>query len=574
MKNRQEEKADVFIHLRPTVVVRPDFSARLRTALLSYQVKQRSRTVIFNFFSMWRAWMAAMGVAVVVLVVLVVNFLTPVRTLGAELVYAEGEVFYRMAGGGWQEVGVGTTLNEGDGVKVVGDGRAIIILDDGSSVRLNSGSEATLASLVPEHMQIVNEQGEVYTRVVKSKRLFDVAVGETVYRSLGTAYTTVNTEETQGVEVYQSAVQVIASDETGNAEETIVPQGTAYYEVNVEEPAKEGEVTPIQADEIAQDEFVAWNAEQDGADETFKRELGVLTTIATVDDDSSSTNESGGEIVVAENTELTEAEAVNVAAYDEKVAEIKQLSKEVVSPTPGVSSVSEITLIPDSPESGHVSWTVEGNLVLGMDRGVRVLFSKSPNPTYGGTTLALPVGWKNYAKIWPKEGDGVYYVRVCEFLGDTCGRYSNEVTVTVRGSGSANEYFDKTVGEWKSDRTTNGPGQSTVTGITLTANDPAPEHVSWTIVGSMVQGMDRGVRVLFSKNPNPTLGQARALPVGYKRYTKIWPKDGAGTYYVRVCEYLGQNTCGTYSNEVTITVGESGTTGGEYKGSRVMDYRY
>ncbi|MEK7623530.1 MAG: hypothetical protein AAB408_02560, partial [Patescibacteria group bacterium] len=353
--------------------------------------------------------------------------------------------------------------------------------------------------------------------------------------------------------VYHSAVQVI-TDKLEVTATAVVPEGSSYYVVNIEEPKKVEEVSALPVEAVVGDDFVTWNKDQDSADSKFVKQLGVLADpvkLAMAED-----------LVVAE---------IQTEAKEEAKQEVKDYKKEIYSGTPGESSVSSITLVADSPEAGRVSWTVNGNLATGMERGIRVLFSKNPNPTYG-SNYALPVGWKNYAKIYPKDGDGTYYVRACEFLGDRCGTYSNEVTITVRGQGENNEYFDKTSGEWKSNRT--GTGVSTVTSITLTANDPAPEHVSWTIGGSITRGMDRGMRVLFSRSPNPTLGTARALPVGYKRYTKIWPKDGAGTYYVRVCEYLGNNTCGTYSNEITVSVGESGTTGGEYKGPRMSEYKY
>lgn len=672
------------------------FVMQLRRNLLAREPKLSFAKKIFNFnhTSMVKKSFVLGGIVTAAIVVAAVTMLpTPgSRTLGAELAYAEGAVLYRTDGGVWQEAAPGVSLKEGDGVKVIGLGRAVVMLDDGSAVRINNDSEVTLAELDPEHMQVINEYGQVYTRVVKSKeRLFDVNVKGTFYRALGTAYMTVNTDETQGVEVYHSAVQVIdegiAKDET----KAVVPEGSAYYEVNVEAPKKVDEVTALSTLEVKSDEFVTWNSEQDASDKKFETQLGVLAVVndnasdaATSDivvsepatetsADSSITLSSVGtnaltwtkpadtgangfkvvyskspeptyppratdkaiyvdvgttlpwlyafdgsgtyyvrvcdyktdgtcgeysntatislegdvnDLIKVAMSELNESTAKNTATVttndeEETVVASEPVKKEVkttaVVPTeqypgaPGESSVTSITLVANSPEAEHVSWTVDGALVPGMDRGVRVIFSKNPNPTYG-TNLSLPVGWKNYAKIYAKEGTGTYYVRVCEFLGDRCGVYSNEVTVTVRGSGAGGEYYEN--GEWKSNRTASGAAGSTVTSMTITADDPTAEHVSWSVNGSWVQGMDRGFRVLYSKSPNPTLGGAGVLaqPVGYKRYTKLWPKQGAGTYYVRVCEYLGSNTCGTYSNEITVTLGEPGTTGGEYKGDRMMQY--
>lgn len=705
---------DLISRARNAVRPDPHFAARLRQTVLLTEPK---RSFIFNFFAMRHKGIITAGLALGAVVFVVLASVMPGRPLGAELAYAEGAVLYRTSGGIWQEAESGVNLREGDGVKVKGIGRAIILLDDGSAVRLNNDSEVTLAKLDPKHMQVINEYGQVYSRVVKSKtRAFDVNVEDTFYRALGTAFMTVNTDETKGVEVYHSAVQVIDDGTVKDETKAVVPEGSAYYDVNVNAPKKEDEVTAIATDQVAGNEFVVWNKEQDKQNDTFEKQLGVLAVVATDTSDTSdaTANEAASQgevasalsadilltpvganaftwtkpegagqngfkvvysknpapsypadsddsaiyvdvgttipwlyafqgsgtyyvrvcdyqsdgtcgefsneavinltadsepvsVVVAsteedeededesESTVKEEIKAVKEEAKEE-VKEIKEAAKaevkavkeeakeavkeikteESVTPVekypgaPGESSVSGITLTANAPEAQHVSWTVDGNLVGGMERGVRVIFSKSPSPTYG-VNLAMPVGLKNYAKIYPKEGTGTYYVRVCEFLGDRCGIYSNEVTVEVKGYGDNSEYFDKVSGEWKSNRT--GTSASSVSGITLTANDPAPEHVSWSVSGSWTKGMDRGFRVLFSKSPNPTFGSALAMPVGYKRFTKIWPKEGAGTYYVRVCEYLGNNTCGTYSNEITVEVSPPGSSGGEYKGEKIGNYR-
>ncbi len=702
---RQKEKEvrqaiEAFALAGKRISVRPAFAAELRRRVLETVPQQPLFIHIIHTIAMQYKKVAIGGVALVVVALIATGiFSRPARTLGAELAYTEGAVLYRTNGGVWQEASKSTSLKQGDGVKIIGAGRAIVILDDGSAVRLSNDSEVTLSSLDPSHLQIINERGQVYTRVVKAKRLFDVNVDDRIYRSLGTAYMTVNTDETQGVEVYQSAVQVIdGATSAENNTEAIVPEGSSYYDVNVEAPKKVGEVTAIDPVQVVQNDFVVWNKEQDVSDEKFDDKLGVLAMVGSEDVNSvtASTSTVGSSEIVSTPDNATgivlstvgtravswvapagvgangykvvyskisepafptrsEDRSIYVdvgttlpwlyafdgsgtyyirvceyradetcGAYSNEVSlslvadgvavselasektslgqeikaiksdvkeEIKTLKEETKAEvktligekkdtvkesyvgTPGESSVTSITLVANSPEAEHVSWTVDGTLVAGMDRGVRVIFSKSPNPTYG-TNLSLPVGWKNYAKIYAKEGVGTYYVRVCEFLGDRCGTYSNEVTVTVRGSGAGGEYYEN--GEWKSNRTANGPAASSVSSMTLIANDPAPEHVSWTVNGTIVQGMDRGVRVLYSTSPNPTLGAAGVLsqPVGYKRYTKVWPKFGAGTYYVRVCEYLGNNTCGTYSNEITITLGEPGSSGGEYKGEKINQYKY
>ena len=290
--------------------IRPEFVTRLRREVLDYDPPRSTvnkiYSFIFNRFSMRNKGFALGGLALgVIVLAFVATMYRPEATLGAELAYTEGAVLYRTGGGVWQEAKSGTSLGEGDGVKVIGVGRAVINLDDGSALRINNDSEVTLSALDPEHMQIINEYGQVYSRVVKSKtRAFDVNVKGTFYRALGTAYMTVNTDETQGVEVYHSAVQVIDEGLTSDETKAVVPEGSAYYEANVNAPKKVDEVTAISTEQVAGNDFVVWNKEQDEADENFESQLGVL---AVVDTDSaeapdSTTGETKPEDVTAPAT--------------------------------------------------------------------------------------------------------------------------------------------------------------------------------------------------------------------------------------------------------------------------------
>jgi len=89
-----------------------------------------------------------------------------------------------------------------------------------------------------------------------------------------------------------------------------------------------------------------------------------------------------------------------------------------------------------------------------------------------------------------------------------------------------------------------------VTSITLKVDGGL---VVWSTVGHAAQGF----KVVWSRKPGPTYPNRES---DYYQYlgdpgaskTEIEPFDGAGTYYVRVCEYVG-GACGTYSNEVKVT---------------------
>lgn len=119
-----------------------------------------------------------------------------------------------------------------------------------------------------------------------------------------------------------------------------------------------------------------------------------------------------------------------------------------------------------------------------------------------------------------------------------------------------------TVASTKSVVTTNKPK-------TKTESKPAPdsgEVISISLAsagGSLVKWQakgisDKGFKVVWSKVSGPTYPN-RATdryhylsdPASYKDYVSAF--DGPGTYFVRVCEYLG-GACGVYSNQISVSL--------------------
>lgn len=99
--------------------------------------------------------------------------------------------------------------------------------------------------------------------------------------------------------------------------------------------------------------------------------------------------------------------------------------------------------------------------------------------------------------------------------------------------------------------TESDPTTSSVSSITLKADGPG---VSWTLNGTSSMGF----KLVWSKNTGPTYptrdgDKYHYLSDSSARKDKLEAFSGAGTYYVRVCEYLG-GKCGTYSNEVSVAL--------------------
>ncbi len=192
-------------------------------------------------------------------------------TLKAAVVLVDGTAQVSNDAVSWQDLSGEETLSEGQFVRTDASSRVVLELDDGSSVRLNGGSQLELKSLAANDIKIVNVSGEVYTRVVPSDRTFQVVAAEVSYTAKGTAYKTVNTDEQKGVVVYQSAV----SESEKNQE---VAEGKQYYSIHPA-PEKTKTITDVSVEELKADAFAKWNLELDKQNTEFKDKLGILSKI-------------------------------------------------------------------------------------------------------------------------------------------------------------------------------------------------------------------------------------------------------------------------------------------------------
>lgn len=415
------------------------------------------------------------------------------------IVYAEGAVEYKDKDGDWKRAETNTEIEEGDSVEIVGEGKAIVNLDDGSAVRLDGDSLVEFTSLEPNHILITNTNGQVYTRVAKlADRVFEVSAGDVIYESMGTAYKTINKEKIKGVEVYHSKVKV-----KGSVEEVVVEEGNKYLILNDDDKKIEKTIVKIAVADTEKDEFVKWNLAEDEkmTDETANTEE------TAVEDEDSKTDE-----------EVTVEEPVTTAVSEGIVLTGKQVSD-------GVS----------------LTWTVNG---LEAPNGFKVVRSLTADPVYPGDNYYYLSSVDARAHKWAVKDGKTYYFRVCQYIDGKCALYSNNVKVTAP-------------------KTTESTSVDTGDVKSLSIKHVGSGKVSWTISGYS----DQGFKVVWSKNSSPTYPCRSGDKYLYysdpaQRNAVLTAFDGYGTYYARVCEYLG-GKCGVYSNQITVTLGSPETTSGD-----------
>ncbi len=312
--------------------------------------------------------------------------------IGAAFSYLEGAVEYKEVNGEWIKAELSDDLFEGYSVEIVGEGRAIINLDDGSAIRINNDTKITLKSMDPNDIVIVNENGEVYSRVTKASRTYTVEAEDTSYEAVGTAYNTINKETEKGIEVYESSVKV----KIQNQETVTVEEGKKYYVENENRPEEVKQVREMTQEEVKNKEFVMWNK---GQDETGKKELGFLDFENKEEEEEDNTGEETNS-----NTNTSTEETGSIVLT-------------------GSASSTGVSL----------SWTATG---LDTSKGYKVVRSLGENPVYPGSYYVYLNKEENKSYHWELKDGKTWHFRVCQYLGSECGVYSNDITVTAPDTSS------------------------------------------------------------------------------------------------------------------------------------------
>lgn len=305
--------------------------------------------------------------------------LSSVKLMGAEVSLIDGSAETSANNKSWMKLTVGETVQQGHYYRTASDGRLIIKLDDGSAIRLNSAATIKIDRLDAKNILITNISGEVYTRLVKSDRIFTVSVGGKGYRAMGTAYKTINMQSTKGVEVYESTVKVQGSID--------VAEGKYYYDI-ASEAAQQQKVTDIPTDKLKQDAFVRWNYEQDKGSTEFKNKLGYLTKIDEPAAPSSTTN------AAATQTNTSASISIKGTRTDNGI---------------------------------QITWTLSN---VTASKGFKVVKGSAANPSYGkDDAVFVEATARSYT--WKLNNGATYHFRVCLYGENGCSLYSNDIAVAA-----------------------------------------------------------------------------------------------------------------------------------------------
>jgi len=460
----------------------------------------------------------------------------------------------------WSEAVHGDELTEGDSIKTGESSRAVLIIDNGDIIRLNSSTQVQLADMSPENVIFEQVYGETYSRVMKSEQnTYTVSTKGVETLALGTAFS-VNSDSvnpTVSVFVFESSVQLNTSSSDKVDE---------LHKAVIDTESKKAEITEISEEEYST-EFNTWNFDQD-SEEGYDKDTtaptititepanGYETTASSVTLKGSVSDESGLKKIIVNGTiyntkddggkgfdpidgtfdiDITLAEGTNtivVKAYDiywNSSESSVTVTKKTTTPPPTQPTNTFYISNISSPGAGkiYVKWYMSGYTA---SSGFKVAYSTSQNPTYPGSSAQYVSNSLARETTISGLSAGTYYVRVCIYNGSgACTTtYTVQKSVVVEGVPTG-----------------------VVNSITLSGTGA---NVSWSVDGYS----ENGFKVVWSKTSGPTYpcrsgDQYHYLSNPEARNDTINVFDGPGTYFVRVCEYLG-GSCGKYSNEIQVTL--------------------
>lgn len=424
------------------------------------------------------------------------------QNLRGEVIYTEGLVEYRLSpSDGWRSVTVGLSVEENMDIRVIGGGRAIVNLDDGSSIRVGDDALIRLSSLDPANIVIEQTQGVVFHRVEPLDRDYLVALGEQEIRSLGTAFQTFETEEVKGVSVYESAVEVATGDE-----KTTVEEGKKWYFEHSQEERKE-KVIDLTQKEIEEDEFVAWNKEVEKDKPAEKK--GFLE------------ESSFGQVDI--NVEVLE-EGIKVRFNQKGGNETRRFMVYAVNTSSG-----------DRLEALIEGVGRQGEHVFAVRDGQRYEISVC---AYNGFECVIT---SSQASVVAKEPAPIVEAKPVVVKEPVTEKKVEEKVTSDKKASEKKEVV-------KEEPKLVGEGNVSLSSVTASGQDL---KVSWSLAGRAPQGY----KVVYSKtSATPTYGVDESRYVGESGSTSLtisWLP--AGVYNVRVCRYTGDG-CEGYSQVMSVEV--------------------
>lgn len=306
--------------------------------------------------------------------------------------------------------------------------------------------------------------------------------------------------------------------------------GNVFYRVNKDEEHK---FEVLAGEVIIESLGTAYSVEKqdDVKVKVFESKVKVLAeeTETEVGEDQE-WNDTSKEVTEIDSEEIADSEFYNWSLTEEKLISptVTPTPKPVATAKPAISDSYKIKAYAKKVAGGiEITWESS----VDSPKGYKVIKNLTGNPSYPGDNDLKYLNDPNARSVvWDIKDGKTWHFRVCQYLGGSCGEYSNDVVITADGN----------------------TGTGSVSSISLGAEkSKLYAKLTWSAVGTAANGF----KVVWSVNPDPTYpprdGDSVSVTTSYDR--TLGPLEEGKTYYFRVCEYLGSGACGTYSNQATLS---------------------
>lgn len=223
-------------------------------------------------------------------------------------------------------------------------------------------------------------------------------------------------------------------------------------------------------------------------------------------------------------------------------------TKKVVDKTESESNNPDGTItLSGAVADGQVALNWKLNDLV-SDKGFKVVVANHQNPVYPGDKYHYLSDSSVRSDSWDELSAGIYYFRTCEYLGGKCGVYSNNLKLVIpekESTSAADEAEDEASDEEESVSAVSSDGS-----IALSGNvTDGTAKLAWKL-SSLTSPL--GFKVVVAAHQNPVYpGDEYHYFSDSSVRSDSWG-DLDGTYYFRVCEYLG-GKCGVYSNNLKLS---------------------
>ncbi|MFA5000565.1 MAG: hypothetical protein WC545_04425 [Patescibacteria group bacterium] len=228
-----------------------------------------------------------------------------------------------------------------------------------------------------------------------------------------------------------------------------------------------------------------------------------------------------------------------------KVAEVKKEAAAVKAEKVEKTKIEKTETVASSTGSISLSASAEGSAVklswatsadLNSPLGFKVVISEQENPVYPGNSYHYFSDAGVRSDTWKSLKAGTYYFRVCQYLGGKCGIYSNNEKVTIAAA--------------EENTTASSTGSLNLESAVVDGK----VKLNWTKSSGLSSPL--GFKVVVSEQENPVYpGNDYHYLSNASTSSDTWEGLAPGTYYFRVCQYLG-GKCGIYSNNEIVVISE------------------